>query len=130
MQRKHWHIDQGHACVLCASHVLETRDHLFFACTFPKKCWDSIRILWDYSLPVSQRCLVVLSGFSGLCSMEVVVCAAWNIWKGRNNYIFNNQQTSFACWKVRFKSDLLLHQYRVKSAMVQPLLDWAFNIFL
>jgi hypothetical protein len=61
--------------------------------------------------------------------MEVVVCAAWNIWKERNDYIFYNKQTSFACWKVRFKKDLLLHQYRVKSAMVQPLFDWAFNIF-
>jgi hypothetical protein len=37
---------------------------------------------------------------------------------------------SFACWKVRFKSDLLLHQFRVKAALVQPLLDWAINILL
>jgi hypothetical protein len=130
MQRKQWNIDEGTHCVLCASQLLETRDHLFFACRFSANCWASIDIHWDLSLPITQRFLAAQSAFRGPCFMEVVVCAAWNIWKERNDFIFSSQQPSFARWKVRFKSDLLLHQFRVKSDLVQPLLDWAFSVFL
>jgi hypothetical protein len=27
-------------------------------------------------------------------------------------------------WRVKFQSTLLLHQYRLKTSLVQPLLDW------
>jgi hypothetical protein len=36
---------------------------------------------------------------------------------------------SFGRWKVGFQSDLLLHKYRVKTAAVQPLVDWLFIYF-
>jgi hypothetical protein len=29
-----------------------------------------------------------------------------------------------ARWKVKFKSDLSLHQYRIKATLVEPILDW------
>jgi hypothetical protein len=47
--------------------------------------------------------------------MEVFVFANWNIWKKRNEFIFKHQQPSRRRWKVRFQSDLRLHQYRVKD---------------
>jgi hypothetical protein len=129
MQRKNWHIEEGPACVLCTNSTLETRDHLFFECSLAQECWTSVGIQWDCSLPVSNRLLQARSMFKGPCFMEIFTCAAWNIWKERNEYIFKNQPPSMARWKVKFRSDLLLHKYRVKAAMVQPLMDWVLHVF-
>jgi hypothetical protein len=56
--------------------------------------------------------------------MEIFACAAWNIWKSRNDIIFNGVPASLARWKIRFQNDLFLHKFRVKAASVQPLVDW------
>src|SRR3954471_24211275 len=32
--RRQWNIDDGPQCILCRTHTLETRDHLFFQCLF------------------------------------------------------------------------------------------------
>jgi hypothetical protein len=130
MQRKNWHIEDGPACILCANDELETRDHLFFNCTFAHECWTTIGIVWDSNLPISDRIIIARAAFRGPCFMEIFACAAWNIWKERNDFIFNHQPHSLNRWKVRFQSDLLLHQYRVKAAMVQPLLEWILHTFV
>jgi hypothetical protein len=62
--------------------------------------------------------------------MEVVACAAWNIWRVRNDFIFQDQASSFGQWRVGFSSDLMLHQFKVKGALVQPLIDWLLHIFV
>ena len=129
MQRKNWNVEGGPDCVLCDADVLETRDHLFFDCPFAKSCWEKIGIMWDLSLHVSSRFLVAKQNFTGPCFLEVATCAAWNMWKERNDLIFKGQRPSLACWRVRFQSDLMLHQYRVKTTLVQPLLDWILATF-
>lgn len=124
MQRKNWQIEGGPHCVLCNLSQLETRDHLFFGCPFASSCWGAVGINWDTTLWPSIRFARAHNAFNKPCFMEIVVCAAWNIWKERNGLIFNNQAPSLARWMVRFKSDVMVHQYRVKAALVQPLLDW------
>jgi hypothetical protein len=42
----------------------------------------------------------------------------------RNDQNFRGQTPSLAHWKVRFQSDLALHQYSVKPSFLQDLLDW------
>jgi hypothetical protein len=110
--------------VLCTSQTLETRDHLFFDSPYARNCWEKIQINWYYSKPISERVIHARMHFPGQCFMEILFCAAWNIWKDRNDLIFNNHEASFPRWKVRFTSDLDLHRYRVKSHQVRPLLDW------
>ena len=129
MIRKHWTIDSGSSCVLCTGHNLETRDHLFFLYPFATAWWDFIGIHWDGSLSISQRFIRAKRDFLGPCFLEIATCAAWNLWKECNGHIFENQTPSLARWKVRFQHDLLLHQHRVKPALVQPLIDWALSIF-
>ena len=124
MQRKHWQIDSGTHCMLCNSHQEESRDHLFFSCSFAKSCWDMISIRWENNLNISARFSTAKRQFRGPCFMEIVACAAWNVWKERNDFIFRNQRPSLARWRVRFQSDISLHQFRVKETLVQPLLDW------
>jgi hypothetical protein len=53
--------------------------------------------------------------------MEVMACAAWNIWKERNAFIFQGKQPSFGHWRVMFQHDLMIHQFRVETSFVQPL---------
>jgi hypothetical protein len=130
MQRKNWNLDEGHMCVLCDQQTLETRDHLFFQCNFAASCWEKVGIQWDCSLNISDRFTTAKQSFAKPCFMEIAICTAWNIWKERNDYIFKNQDPSLARWGVRFRSDLMMHQYRVKASLVQPLLDWIFSSFI
>jgi hypothetical protein len=130
MIRKQWNVDSGPSCILCTDQVLETRDHLFFDCPFARSCWDMCQIHWNTAMPISQRFLEAKTSFAGPCFMEVAVCVAWNIWKERNDFIFNNRLPSFDRWKVRFQSDLMLHRYRVKEALIQPLIDWVLLTFV
>jgi hypothetical protein len=130
MLRKHWHIDSGPGCVLCARGDLETRDHLFFDCDFTRHCWLFLNIHWDFSRPFAENFVTTREAFGGPCFMEVFACAAWNIWKVRNDLIFNSKPASFNRWKVCFQSDVLLHKYKVKSSCVQPLVEWLLSIFV
>jgi hypothetical protein len=124
MQRKSWQIDGGPSCVLCNNQVIETRDHLFFDCPYARSCWHKLHITWDTSSSIEDRIIKACNDFTGTCFMEIFVCAAWNIWKDRNDIIFRNQSASLARWRIRFLSDLELHKYRVKAHLVQPLLNW------
>ena len=56
--------------------------------------------------------------------MEVAVCVAWNIWKERNNFIFENQAPSFARWKALFKKDIRLTLHRTHTKFKNPLSQW------
>src|SRR4051812_34550103 len=101
MIRKHWTFDGGPDCVLCIGHVHEDSDHLFFRCQFATICWLLVGISWDCNLELSQRIVKAKSVFTGPCFMEIFSCAAWNIWKERNEFIFNNIRPSLSRWKVR-----------------------------
>ena len=124
MIRKHWHVEGGPMCVLCTNQILETRDHLFFDCPFATVCWDAVGILWDTQSLISPRMLAAKMAFGGPCFMEIFAAAAWNIWKARNDHIFKNHIHSFGSWRVKFLNDVLLHQHRVKPALVSPLIEW------
>ena len=129
MLRKHGNFDGGPHCVLCNNSSLENRYHLFFDCPFAVACWNSVHITWNTQVSVSQRILDACHSFTGPCFVEVVAYATWNIWKARNDMIFRDQDASHGSWRVRFSSDLMLHQYRVKANLVAPLLDWSRIIF-
>jgi hypothetical protein len=108
--------------VLCNSHTKEIRDHLFFECPFAQACWEVIGVDWDFVLPISSRILTAKNTFNGPCFMENFACASWNIRKMRNDIIFQNLPCSLARWRIKFQSDLMLHQYRVKAELVQSLI--------
>jgi hypothetical protein len=44
MLRKHWHVEGGPACVMCDHQMLDTRDHIFFQCSFAANCWDRVGV--------------------------------------------------------------------------------------
>jgi hypothetical protein len=59
---------------------------------------------------------------------EVVACVSWNIWKIRNELIFQSIPASFVRWRRSFQSDLWVHKFRIKATSVQPLIDWLLSI--
>ena len=109
---------------------LEDRDHLFFECVFAVQCWNKVGIQWETHRPMSERFLSTRCSFVGPCFMEVVPCCAWNIWKIRNDSIFKHVPVSFNRWKVGFQSDLMLHTYKIKTELVQPLVAWLADTFV
>jgi hypothetical protein len=106
MLRKHWHIESGPECTLCDDELLETRDHLFFECEFARECWNATNIHWSPADSLSGRFLLAKRDFSGPGFVETFACAAWNIWKSRNDRIFNALPASLARWKIGFQNDL------------------------
>jgi hypothetical protein len=49
--------------------------------------------------------------------IEVFMVGAWNIWKERNNMLFNRITPSLSSWKARFKCDFQLLIYRTKPEL-------------
>jgi hypothetical protein len=129
MDRKKWRIDSGLDCSLCHLSVRETRSHLFFECAFARDCWNSINIQWPSDKSLAEGFWEVKTNFQGPCFVEIFACAAWNIWKSRNDFIFQAIPFSLERWKIGFQNDLWLHHFRVKQTSVQPLLGWLVDIF-
>jgi hypothetical protein len=59
-----------------------------------------------------------------------VACVSWNIWKVRNDFIFQAIPASFSRWQNGCQSDLMVHRYRVKVTAVQPLIDWVLSFLV
>jgi hypothetical protein len=129
MLRKNWRIDSGSECILCQTVSLETRTHLFFEFDFARDYWNAINIQWPSGKTIVEGFWEAKNNFQGPCFVEIFACAAWNIWKTRNDFIFQAIPFSLGRWKVGFQSDHWLHQYRVKQSAVQPLLGWLLDIF-
>ena len=88
---------------------------------FECQCWNFINNGWVREDTLSNTFKATKDLFDGPCFMEKIVCAAWNIWKERNNFIFENQNPSFGRWKILFKKDIQLTLHRVKLKHKEPL---------
>jgi Fe-S cluster biosynthesis and repair protein YggX len=55
---------------------------------------------------------------------EVVILAAWHIWKQRNGMIFQHTRLSFRSWKRDFIHEISMHKHRIKEKMVTQLQAW------
>jgi hypothetical protein len=130
MQRKHWYVESGYACSMCPVGILESSHHLFFRCDFAMQCWAFLGIQWTTNGLFFEIFDAAKANFTGPCFFEVFACATWNIWKTRNDRIFKHIPASLDRWKTGFQNDLLLHRYRVKTAKVQPLVEWLTSTFL
>ena len=87
MLRIKWKMTENNDCVLCVSHGLETRNHLFFECLFSSRIWSYLQIGWSPDSIFSSKSNV-RKNFQGPCFTEITILACWNIWKQRNNHIF------------------------------------------
>jgi hypothetical protein len=62
--------------------------------------------------------------YNGQCFIEKFLLGAWNIWKERNGFIFENRLPLFFSWRQLLKGDFLLLLFRLKVSDQHVVRDW------
>jgi hypothetical protein len=115
-RKKHKLEGNNYNCVLCTNNVEETAFHLFFSCPFSKECWQYLGIQWNYANEFFQMLLQAKQHFQSPFFMEIFTIAAWQIWKQRNDFIFDRGRPSFSSWKRLFIEEAKLQAWRFCDA--------------
>ena len=89
LTRRHIHVHEDNLCVLCDSDEEETIDHLFFTCPFATQCWNRLGFTWDNTLNLGDRIVQARNTHNMQFFMEASMIAAWELWKMRNDKIFD-----------------------------------------
>ncbi|CAI9099243.1 OLC1v1036028C1 [Oldenlandia corymbosa var. corymbosa] len=91
-------------CKLCGEE-LESEEHLFLLCPAVKHIWELAPVKWDgldaYTYSFKEWCFHMMkvgSTCEGQRRIQFSVFLLWNIWKWRNNWLFNTQFLSQ--WEV------------------------------
>lgn len=100
MLRKHQHLEPGPNCVRCSEGIIETRNHIFFECSFVARCWNFAEVTWLPGLSLFHSFHATKASFQSSCFIEIITCVAWNIQKERNGLIFSKQDQYFLLGKL------------------------------
>jgi hypothetical protein len=114
IKRRHFQLNSGYNCLMCASPLEETIEHMIFHCPFSITCWQELQMTWDADgdrLHIRSR---GRSRWRKPLFMELFMITSWNIWKERNKTLFDGVDPIVASWKARMKTDLLLLVHRTK----------------
>ena len=103
-RKKHKLEGNNYNCVLCSNNVEETAFHLFFCCP--------LGIHWDFAGDCFQMMKQAKQQFHHPFFMEIFIIAAWQIWKQRNNFIFDRGSPSLESWKRLFCEEARLQACR------------------
>jgi hypothetical protein len=117
----------SYSCATLQCSQEETLIHLFWDCTFAMKCWDYICPQRTLHLSVMDAFYDVKNKLNVSFAMEIIIAAAWRIWILRNTNIFKNQLPTFQSWKVIFKNELRIIQYRIKKKFAETFNEWIQN---
>lgn len=109
--------------VLCVT-VETTIDHLFFDCAFAKECWNTIHIDWDASLTLLDRFIQARSARTIPFFTEATLIAAWEIWKVRNDKIFQRRDPTPSLLLLNFKHQCNLRSVRYKDDLRSSFCVW------
>lgn len=125
LKRKNHRIEgNNYNCVLCQANTEETAFHLFFGCTFNKHCWQLFGIHWNTHLNFFDILISTKMNFPNSFYMETFIIGAWQIWKQRNNLIFERNQPSLQDWKQHFIDESLLQAHRLNEDRRAAFLSW------
>ena len=109
---------------MCTTGADETIEHLFFNYPFADQCWAKININWDLTLNLEDRLLQGMQNNGLEFFMEASMIATWEIWKIRNDKIFNRGNPSINRWFCNFKSQCLLQSIRFKADLRSAFCYW------
>jgi hypothetical protein len=128
LKRKNFKVrGDNYNCALCQLQREETAFHLFFNCPFSQDCWRHLNIQWNYQINFFATFQQARDLHGSPFFMEVFIIAAWQIWKQRNNFIFNRGRPSFLGWKKEFCAEALLQANRFseeKSTLFSSLVNY------
>jgi len=111
-------------CVMCGSGEEETIEHLFFTRPFALDCWRSIHINSDMSMDLMDRFSTARQVHNMDFFPEATLIAAWELWKLRNDKIFQRKQPSRSIWLCNFKNQCLLQSVRFKEDLRSSFCFW------
>jgi len=103
LTRRHIYVHNDDHYVMCRAGVDETIDHLFFLCPFAQECWNRIGFNWDIGSPHADRIQLAANHQKLPFFLEASMLAAWEIWKARNDKVFNRRDPSSNVWFNNFK---------------------------
>jgi hypothetical protein len=124
LRRRHLNTQDDPYCVMCNVAIEEDIEHLFFSCPFAQDCWISLGFNWDMSFPLQERFLKKKEDRSLPFFMEVAIIGAWELWKLRNDKIFQRQDPTYAIWLANFKNQCLAQSVRFKDDLRSSFCFW------
>ena len=89
LRRRHFHIDAGYSCAMCNLDLEEDIQHLFFDCPLATSCWLSLQTQWTDDHDIHAKLFSARTDFNSPFFMEIFLVAACQLWKIRNDRIFN-----------------------------------------
>jgi hypothetical protein len=124
LQRRHMNVQDGTVCIMCTTGEQETIEHLFFDCPFAQSCWARIGVNWDSTIQLLDRLTQARTSHTIPCFTETVFIAAWELWKVRNDKVFQRHDPTLSRWLENFKSQCLLQLVRFKVDMRSSFCVW------
>ena len=124
LRRRNWNVTSDYDCVLCPTHVTEDWMHLFFDCNFRVRIWTYLQIDWAPADTFEEVFVMARKKFNKPFFTEVVILAAWHIWKQRNEAIFQRVLPTFNGWKRRFIYEASLHVHRMRDKNATAFSSW------
>ena len=92
---------------MCDDGEEETIEHLFFDCPFAQECWATLNFAWDGSLQLLDRLVQRSLAHNLPFFTEATLIVAWELWKMRNDKVFQRRQPSPSAWLANFKNQCL-----------------------
>jgi hypothetical protein len=110
-------------CVMCDARADETVEHLFFTCSFARGCWNKLNVTWDHNLDIPDRILKAIE--KGLVFYpEAILIAAWELWKARNDLIFQRHPATVDRWFGNFRNQCYLQAARFSTDLRASFCFW------
>jgi hypothetical protein len=110
--------------VLCSLRENESLDHLFFMCPFASQCWNHLRFNWDIQFSLEDRLSQAHRDSNIDFFTEATMIAAWELWKIRNDQVFNRLQPSHQRWLQNFRSQGFLQSVRFSTDLRSAFCFW------
>jgi hypothetical protein len=109
---------------MCSASIEEDIEHLFFSCPFAQQCWSIINFSWDLALPL-QECFMKEKELQGLPFFtEAALIGAWELWKLRNDKIFQRRDPTIVTWLANFKNQCFAQAVRFKDDLRSSFYFW------
>jgi hypothetical protein len=81
--------------------------------SFSQDCWDLLGIHWEHSQSFFSMIQAGRENFGHPSFMKTFSAASWEIWKQRNNFIFQVSSPWFLGWKSGFIQTVELQTLRM-----------------
>ncbi|KAL0281741.1 UNVERIFIED_CONTAM: hypothetical protein Sradi_7291700 [Sesamum radiatum] len=123
-----WASPTGQKCVLCGGQQRETHDHLFFHCSFTRRCLDILKCRARFCWPNRGWQIDILWAatrwrgrhFLNQASCALLASLVYNIWRERNSRIFQNIGASAESVAFRALEEV---RQRIISVQLKPSLQ-------